>query len=261
MTEPAKIHVPDRVEPRDRAVVPMPANPNATPMQMLAIAVAQGADIDKLEKLMALSKQWEENEARKAYVEAMANFKAEPITILKTKNVKIPNGPQFKHATLAGVVDGVVSTMSKFGLSHNWITEQTGELIKVTCVITHKLGHSEKTELVAAPDTGPGRNKIQAVGSTITYLQRYTLMAACGLAAQDMDDDGNSAGAKVPAKEAQPEGYEDWTLNMEAVAEEGTQRLQDTWQKSSDAFRKHTVKYEGVWWASMKSKASKVKQS
>ena len=38
-----------------------------TPMQMIAQAVAQGADIDKLQKLMDLQERWEANEARKAY--------------------------------------------------------------------------------------------------------------------------------------------------------------------------------------------------
>src|SRR5690606_35194749 len=63
----------------------------------------------------------------------------------------------------------------------------------VTCVITHELGHSERTTLSAAPDESGGKNSIQAVGSTVTYLQRYTLMAATGLAAKDMDDDGRKA--------------------------------------------------------------------
>lgn len=45
-----------------------------------------------------------------------------------------------------------------------------------------------------APDTGPGRNAIQARGSAKSYLERYTLTAILGLSAQDSDDDG--AGGK-----------------------------------------------------------------
>ena len=44
-----------------------------------------------------------------------------------------------------------------------------------------------------APDTGPGRNAIQARGSSKTYLERYTATAILGLAAQDADKDGNDA--------------------------------------------------------------------
>jgi hypothetical protein len=46
----------------------------------------------------------------------------------------------------------------------------------------------------AAPDTGPGRNAIQARGSAKSYLERYTLLAATGTAAADQDNDGNGAG-------------------------------------------------------------------
>lgn len=259
MNEPAKLIVPDRVEPRERAMVPTPVDPNATPMQMLAIMTQRGVSMADLKDLVALAKDWEAGQARKAFVEAMAAFKSEPTNILKTKAVNIPGGAKFNHATLADVVDGVVANLSKHGLSHKWITEHKGEMIEVTCVITHKLGHSESCMLPGPPDTGPGRNRIQAVGSTVTYLQRYTLISLLGLAAKDMDNDGAGGGNKNQPPD--PAGFDDWALNMEAVAEEGIERLQDTWKKSSDVFRKYVVKYEDDWWARMKLKASKVKVS
>lgn len=43
----------------------------------------------------------------------------------------------------------------------------------------------------ASPDNSGSKNAIQAVGSTVTYLQRYTLLAATGLAAAGQDDDGD----------------------------------------------------------------------
>ena len=56
------------------------------------------------------------------------------------------------------------------------------------------MGHSESTVLEAAPDSSGKKNAIQQVASTVTYLQRYTLLAACGLATKDMEDD-DCAGA------------------------------------------------------------------
>ncbi len=261
MTEPAVIQVPSRIEPRERAVAPAPIDPNATPMQMLAIMTQRGVSMADLKDLVALAKDWEAGQARRAFVEAMAAFKAEPHEILKTKYVNIEGGAKFWHATLADVVDGVVASLAKFGLSHKWITEQKdANSIKVTCVITHKLGHSESTEMLGAPDSSGKKNAIQQVGSTVTFLQRYTLMSLCGLAAKDMDDDAKAAGisGKKP-QPAEPEGFDDWCANMEAVADEGVARLQDTWKKSSEMFRNYTVKWEADWWARMKNKAAKVK--
>ena len=54
-----------------------------------------------------------------------------------------------------------------------------------------------------APDTGPGRNAIQARGSSKTYLERYTATAILGLAAQDADKDGNDAGPMALITEGQ----------------------------------------------------------
>ena len=177
-----------------------PANlPAATPAHLLQIAVSQGADLDRLDKLMQLQERWEANEARKAFVAAMAAFKSEPVRVLKTKQVNIPGAAKFSHATLADVVDAAVAGMGQHGLSHRWDVTQSDGLITVACIVTHELGHSERTVLQSRPDDSGKKNQIQQVASAVTYLQRYTLMAALGLAASDMqEDDGRGAGQTEP---------------------------------------------------------------
>jgi ERF superfamily len=185
------------IERKDRPPA-LVSTSDATPMQMVAIAVQQGADLAKIEKLMDLQARWEADRARKAFVAAMAAFKAEPLSIIKSKKVNIPGGAAFAHATLADVVDGVVASLSKHGLSHKWELQQDGDRISVTCVLTHEAGHSERTTLSGLPDDSGRKNGIQQIASTVTYLERYTLMAICGLSAKDMDDDGRGAGSPKP---------------------------------------------------------------
>lgn len=265
MNEPAKLIVPDRVEPRERAVVPGPVDPNATPMQMLAIMTQRGVSMADLKDLVALAKDWEANEARKAFVEALAAFKAESLTIGKDKHVVYPNSKggntDYWHATIGNIISVVAPALSRHGLSHRWKTEQLdGGMIRVTCILTHIKGHSEETSLSSSRDDSGGKNNIQAVGSTVSYLQRYTLLALTGLATRDQeDDDGKGAGNKTPQKGAEPAGYANWMLDMEALADEGLVRLQGAWSKASDEFKRFTVKHEGAWWASVKTKAGKVK--
>ena len=74
-------------------------------------------------------------------------------------------------------------------------TEANGP-VGVTCIISHRDGFSEENTLYAPADTSGKKNAIQAVGSTITYLQRYTLKAALGLAAA-ADDDARGASGDV----------------------------------------------------------------
>ena len=77
--------------------------------------------------------------------------------------------------------------------------------MKVTCRITHRDGHYEETSLFGPVDGSGNKNPIQAIGSAVTYLQRYTLKAAVGIAASQ-DDDAQEAGRKAdPAPRQQPQ--------------------------------------------------------
>lgn len=165
-----------------------------SPSALMMIAIEKNLDLDKVEKAMALQEKWEANEARKAYHDAMAGFKANPPEIEKDKKVSFGAGKAaYSHATLANVTDKINQALSAHGLSAAWGTAQDERGITVTCTITHKLGHSESTSLTAAPDNSGSKNAIQAVGSTITYLSRYTILCLTGLATVDQDDDGKGS--------------------------------------------------------------------
>lgn len=174
---------------------PEPANLAVTPMDLIQMAVGQGADVDKLEKLMNLQIRWEANEAKKAFVKAMNEFKADAPEILKNKHVAYKD-VAYDHATLDHVCKAATLALSKHGLSHRWTILQNGDgLIRVTCTLTHVLGHSEETTMVAGSDTTGSKNAIQAIASSVSYLERYTLLAATGLAAANQDNDGQGAPA------------------------------------------------------------------
>lgn len=166
-----------------------------TPATVLMYAMEKGADMAQIEKLMDLQMKWEANEARKAFVADMAEFKQNPPTILKDKLVSF-GGTSYTHATLGNVTNAIVEGLARYGFSHRWDVKQDGQIISVTCRITHRMGHSEEVSMSAFKDDSGKKNAIQQVASSITYLQRYTLLAATGLATHDQqDDDGASAAA------------------------------------------------------------------
>lgn len=170
----------------------------ATPADLVLYALDHGADIDKLEKLYALQQRWEADQAKKAFVRAMAEFKAEPIQIEKRKFVgydtKEGDKVGYWHAELSDVTEAVCPRMAKANLSHRWDVKQEGGRVVVTCILTHADGHSESVTMDAAPDASGKKNPVQQIASAVTYLQRYTLMALCGVAARGMDDDGHGGG-------------------------------------------------------------------
>lgn len=197
---------------------------NNSPLAMAAefIKKDSNVDIDKLSKLLDIQERWEKNEAKKAYVEAMAAFKANPPRIKKDKHVKYGN-TKYDHASLENVTATINQALSKHGLTAAWKTEQTNGSVTVTCTITHIFGHSEQTSLTSAPDTSGSKNPIQAIGSTVSYLQRYTLLSLVGLATEGQDDDGRAAAS--PAAEPHK-----WTKKEIVFAENITARLNETEQ-------------------------------
>jgi hypothetical protein len=177
----------ERMEPAGQ--VPQDQQVAITPMGMMKIAIEKGTDLDQLQKLMDLQERWERNESRKAFVTALTAFKSNPPTLTKNKHVKFGT-TEYDHATLDKVTEIIGKALSAHGLSHRWEVEQKDAAITVACVITHEKGHSERVQMQATADTSGSKNSIQAIGSTVTYLQRYTLLAATGLAAKGQDDDG-----------------------------------------------------------------------
>jgi hypothetical protein len=170
--------------------VSQPASSGAlTPMDMLSHAVERGADLDMIEKLMNLQERWEASQARKAFDEAISAAKADIPPIERTGK----GHNDKRYATFAAIARVVDPIISRHGLSYRFRTSQ-GDRISVTCILSHKSGHFEETTLSGPPDASGSKNAIQAIGSTLTYLQRYSLVQMLGLAAAD-DDDGKTGAA------------------------------------------------------------------
>ncbi|MDO9536092.1 MAG: ERF family protein [Bacillota bacterium] len=173
----------------------------AAPNDVIMMAMQKGYTPELIEKMMALQERFEANEARKAYHVAMAKFKANPPKILRDMQVKYEVGnkvTEWSHADLATAAEAINKALGENGLNATWRTLPIeGDKTRITCIIAHELGHTEETYLESKPDTTGSKNAIQAIGSTIFYLERYTLFALTGLAPARMDDDGQKVNGDV----------------------------------------------------------------
>ena len=153
--------------------------------KLMEIAISSNADVDKLEKLMDLQDRWESKEAKKSFTAAMARFQSQCPVIKRTKT-----GHNFSYAPMCDVIQQVKDLESDCGISHRFEQETTNENISITCVVSHIDGHSEKLRLEALADQTGSKNAVQAIGSTISYLQRYSFLGSFGIATADEDMDG-----------------------------------------------------------------------
>ncbi|MYM81132.1 hypothetical protein GTP44_04055 [Duganella sp. FT50W] len=212
-----------------------------TPFELVAHAAARGASMDELRAFIELQERLEANQARKAYVAAMAEFKRSPPQIMKDKAVGYYNKDGsftgYRHSTLGAVCGAVVEALGTHGFSHRWDTEQPDSgLVAVTCSITHAMGHCETTRMVAPPDNSGKKNAIQQVASTITYLQRYTLLAACGLATNEqLDDDGRGGqdedATRVSSAQTNDSGATEQATGLSQYTPEQFAEKSPEWQK------------------------------
>lgn len=174
------------------------------PGQLVSMIVQQGGPLNLVEirELMLLQKEWEADQAVKAYNAAFSAFKAEAVVIVK--GTKVAAGPLSgkTYAELHAVIKAITPALSRHGLSAAWkLTKDEKDWIEVTCTLKHVGGHSESVSMGGPPDVGGAKNPIQARASTTSYLERYTLKAITGLAEGGDDDDGNGAG-DAPAQSA-----------------------------------------------------------
>ena len=167
------------------------------PQNLLKLAIEKGAGLEQLEKLMDLQERWEKKEARKMYFHAYAEFQSLKPIIKKDKKVsftskKTQMKTEYSFAKLQQIQKQIDPILSKLGLSYSFKSKEENNKLTILCVASHESGHQETTQMSAPMDVSGNKNPIQSIGSTNTYLMRYTLCNAFGISA-DEDNDGQTA--------------------------------------------------------------------
>ena len=169
-------------------------------------------DVEKLRALREIQKEWNAEQAKNAYDDALARAQAVMPIVKKNKHVYFEGkdgkpATDYHHADYGSLVAAVKGALTSEGFSwdHKIVQDVTGDghKITVTCILKRS-GHSETVTMFAPPEGSPGMNIIQKIKSTTTYLKRATLEAVCGAATEDDDDDGRGAsGPPAPITTAQ----------------------------------------------------------
>lgn len=205
MSEPAKALEGEVEKPRKNGRKPLAVVEAAAPPTPVADAwlqtvkdLAPVIGIEGVRELMTMRREEQARLAEREFNAAMAAAKAEFEPVVKKHLVQYGEGTKrtsYKHEDLADIAEIVDPALANHGLYCRFRgSSNVNEPISVTCIVAHRSGHSEETTLMAGADNSGGKNSIQAVGSTVTYLQRYTQRLALGIATRRADDDGKAAG-------------------------------------------------------------------
>jgi hypothetical protein len=113
--------------------------------------------------------------------------------------LKSSTNPHFrsKYADLSACIEAVIDALNNNGIYLMQLTEEHAGGVKVSTVFIHESGEQLSGGGLFMPAT---KQDAQGFGSALSYARRYSLMAACGIAPED--DDNNQATRTAPV--AQP---------------------------------------------------------
>lgn len=173
-----------------------------TMMQIIADAASNPAcDVTKMQALLDMQERLMRAEARASFNDALARLSAHMPRIAKNGTIKLVTKEGIDRGSIPFAkwedMDAVIRPLMRqegFTLSFD-MADRTEMGIKVVGKLLHKGGHFETSSIWLPPDNGPGRNPLQAIGSTYAYGKRYTTEALLNLVREGADDDGQAGGA------------------------------------------------------------------
>ena len=163
-------------------------NNNAMISVIEKVAFSPDADVEKLEKMLEMQERYEAKEARKSFFKSLSMFQTNMPPVIKSKA-----GHNYQYAPLCDITAIANPVLNQYGLAYRFEQAQDDSGITVTCIISNFDGHEEKTSMTAPLDTSGSKNVVQAAGSTVQYLMRYTFIGALGITTADHDSDGRVA--------------------------------------------------------------------
>lgn len=173
----------------------------APPSKLIELALVQKVDVSVIERLVALEERIQVRNARAAFMDAMARFKATcPPVPRRSENTQFSvtkNGMKVArtYASLEDIEATIRGPLGECGLAFRWSDSRVDNgLLTTACIVSHVGGHSESSSVVIPVAVRSGANEQQQYGSAMTYAQRYSLIQALGLTSCDEDVDGEDAG-------------------------------------------------------------------
>lgn len=185
----------DTIERDHSVAVAEPHLPDAGPSSLLPaiITVARDPNLDvaKLDALMRMQFELEKRQAEREAIEAFTRVSAKMPRVKKNGTIELGSKgsiPFARWEDMDAIIRPII-TAEGFTLSFNSAPREGGGLV-VTGELMHRSGHVRTATIPLPLDAGPGRNNLQAVGSTLSYGKRYCAEMLLNIVREAQDDDG-----------------------------------------------------------------------
>lgn len=172
-----------------------PQENNSLLPAIITLAKDPSVDVSKLDALLKMQAQMEERQAKQEATQAFTRLSAALPRVKKNGTISLGKGNAIAFAKWEDM-DAVLRpllTQEGFTLSFNSAPREGGGLV-ITGELMHVSGHIRVATIPLPLDSGPGRNNLQAVGSTLSYGKRYLAEMLCNIVREGSDDDGVKGG-------------------------------------------------------------------
>ncbi len=169
--------------------------PNSLLPAIITLARDPSVDVMKLDALMKMQRELQADQARQEAIQAFARLSAVMPRVKKNGTIDLGKSGSIAFAKWEDMDKVIRPLLSAegFTLSFNSAERQGGGLV-VTGELMHRSGHVRTATIPLALDSGPGRNNLQAMGSTLSYGKRYCAEMLLNIVREGDDDDGNKGG-------------------------------------------------------------------
>jgi hypothetical protein len=168
----------------------------ASPMNLLAIALQNNAAIDVIERLSALQERALQRDAEQSFNVAMNAAQADLGRIAPDLNNPQTKSKYASYSALDRVLRPIY-TRHGFSLSFDSGDSSLPDTVLIICYVSHRDGHTRKYQGPPMPSDGKGAKggdvmtKTHATGAAMSYGMRYLLKFIFNVAVGEDDTDGN----------------------------------------------------------------------
>jgi len=164
------------------------------------------ADLDRLDRIAVIYERALAREAEQAFALALIQMQRRLPVLNELGEITDESGEvKSTYASWEDTVETIRPILFRhgFALSFKPGLSARGEPV-VVGVLRHEAGHKGEAELVLPADVSGGKNPVQAVGSSLSYGQRYVTKLLLNLASRRVedDDDGQMAGSVQAERDA-----------------------------------------------------------
>ena len=165
---------------------------------LLKLVADPQVSAEKLQILLQVQKDIMADSRREAFQAAFAAMAPELPRVNKRGFVELIKADgkkvgQYRYMKYEDMDELIRPILHKFGFSLSFQTTTFERQQVVHGKLMHDGGHFEHAEMILPPDVGPGRNALQAVGSSLSYAKRYLADLLLNIVREGEDDDAVGA--------------------------------------------------------------------